>query len=335
MTGRAAELEGELRGRLCTVLAAGGDEASLNALKEDASRVLGAEHPVTLLIEAGRQRTRSYRRPVAHSVDAWAQLRDQAARALAPADATLLAIRSHYIRYLRLRGAPGDLDEVIRLREEELAFRAGQLPDRASLLGIAKADLAVALVDRARSSIRCTGLAGAPPADLTRASELIEGELRRRTETYPRDSSVVQLSRLILSDALVALAESTEGATRREYADRALVISDELLDYYWAAAGSRSMGVLKSRLAHAEALGLLDRAEDALRTARLACRVSGLVGQNIDRGLPVFVLARLQRPADPQAALASAARALAIRSQIFPQVSRRIAEIMEFIAAAR
>ena len=328
--GRQAAM---LRGRLHTLLGCPCRDADFAALATDAANDLGPGHSVTLLVEAARQQKLSYGRPVDESVAAWTGLRRRAEESLAAEDKTLLAIRSHQIRFLRLRSGPGDLDDVVRLRREEVAARTRQLPDHDNLLGIARSDLAVALVDRARTATRCARLSGDPGADLAEARGLIVRELERRRKTYPQGSPLVQGARLVQCEVLAGLAERTGAPERRRHAEEALALAGPLTGYYWAEGSGRSFGLLKSLLLRAESLALLGDPADGARVARLACGISGLVSEIIDRGWPPFVLARIQLPLDRQDALRTAARALDARTPVFPADSYRILEVSEFIGS--
>ena len=208
-----------LRGRLHTLLGSSCGAADFAPLLADATRDLGADHSVTLLIEAAQQQELSYGRPVGESATEWAGLRRRAEQSLAAEDTTLLTIRSHHIRFLRLRGGPGDLDEVIGLRRDEVAARAWQFPDHDNLLGIARADLAVALIDRARTTGRCAGQSGDPEADLAEPRDLVDRELERRRRLYSQTSSLVQGARLVRCEALVGMARArttTAGGSTRK-----------------------------------------------------------------------------------------------------------------------
>jgi len=321
-----------LRGRLHTLLGSSCGAADFTPLLDDAKKSIGADHSVTLLIEAARQQKLSYGRPVGASAAEWARLRERAERSLAAEDKTLLAIRSHQIRFLRLRSGPGDLDEVIGLRRAEVATRAGQFPDHDNLLGIARSDLAVALIDRARTAGRCAGQPGDPAADLAEASDLIDHEVERRSRLYSQESSLVQATRLVRCEVLVGQAERAGEDERQRCAEEALALTGPLVGYYWAGGG-RSFGLLKSLLLRAESLALIRGAADGARVARLACGISGLVSDIIDRGWPLFVLARIQLPLGRQDALRTAAKALRARDPIFPANSCRILEVREFIGS--
>ena len=213
-----------------------------------------------------------------------------------------------------------------------MAARARQLPDHDNLLGIARADLAVALIDRARTAGRCAGQSGDPEADLAEARDLVDRELERRSRLYSQTSLLVQGARLVRCEALVGMAERA-GDRGRRHAEEALALTGSLVGYYGTEGGGRSFALLKSLLLRAESLALLGGPADGARAARLACGISGLVSEIIDRGWPLFVLARIQLPLGRQDALRTAARALDARDPIFPPDSCRILEVREFIGS--
>lgn len=322
-----------LRGRLYTLLSLRADDAAFGALQADADAAPGPDHGVSLLIKAVRQQQLSYRRPVAESVSTWGELRREAAASLPVQDPTLLLIRSHYIRFLRLQGRPEDLDQAVALREEEVATREAHLSPGDSRLGIARADLAVALIDRARTTARCGGQHADPDADLARAEDLLYPEIKRRAR---HDETLLPGSRLIHSELYLGLAERAlargDRAGSLDHASTGHMIAWYLVRTNWER-DRRSLGALKSRLLLAESLALSDQPADGARAARLACHVAGLVAENVDRGWPLFVLARMQRELDPGEARRTAGRALEERVRVFPQESCRVREVREFIGS--
>lgn len=325
-----------LRGRLHTLLSLDGDDTAFATLVADAESTLGAEHSVSLLIRAVLQQRLSYHRTVEESAAAWEGLRQRASASLPDQDPTLLLIRSHHIRFLRLRARPGDLDRAVTLRENEIAAREAHLPGHDNRLGIARADLAVALIDRARTMARCGGQHTDPDADLARAEDLIDPEIRRRKAVHKDETSLVNGSRLIHTELYVALAERAfargDDQEALDHARKGTMIARPLIETSWPR-DRRSLGALKSRLLLAESLALSGQLAGAARAARLACHVAGLVTENIDRGWPPFVLARIMGRLDAREARRTAERALAKRDLIFPGDSCRIIEIREFIGS--
>ena len=335
----AAQQAAVLRGRLDTLLGLPCDEAALDALRATADGSLGPDHSESLRSETLRQQRLSYRRTVGESVTAWAGLRRRAEECLPPQDSTRLLIRSHYIRALRLRSLPEDLDQAVTLREQEVAEKAERLPQGDDLPAIARSDLALALIDRARTMgrvarARSAGVTTDPAADLVRAEELIDREIRYRKQAYPQEGSLLYASRLILAELNVGLAEYGEPADRRDHAGTGAMIARNLVGYYGRQSGGRSLRGLKSRLLLAESLALAGQPADGARTARLALAVAGFVTENIDQGWPFFTLARIMRLLDEQEARKAAEHALEERQKIFPEQSYRVIEVREFLQAS-
>ncbi len=323
------------RGRLHTLLGCNGGPAEFDELRAEAEERLGTANAVTLLIECSREYARSYRRPIKESVAAWEALRERAEGSLEEDETTLMAIRSYYARCFRFRGAPGDLDRVVELRREELDRRAAVRPEDDNLVGIARADLAVALTDRGRYGAFDQNLRhNAPAADLQEARELIEYEIDRRSKVFTPANSFAQHSNGILAAVLVSLAERSAGPEREAYAGTSLAMTAELIKYYWEYDGIRSFGLLKSELFHAQALTLAGRLSDGAREARLALGIAQRSKRNIDPGWPLIVVARTHLPLDPQAALSAASKALAKRLKFFPAASYRVVEAERFIESA-
>jgi hypothetical protein len=325
------EQQAVLRGRLRALLSLEADDAAISALRAEAVESLGREDSVSLLIEAVLQQRLSYRRKADESVEEWADLRRRADDSLPSRETTRLLIRSHYIRFLRLRGRPDDLDQAVALRASELAARERELDAQDNLLGIARSDLAVVLIDRVRTTVRSAGAHADPRTDLSKAEDLLDDEIRRRKRMTDGGESLLYGCRLIRSELYVGLAECSDHAERDDHAATAQAIARDLVGFYGARGGCRSLRGLKSRLLLAESFALAGRPSDAARSARLACGISGLVTDNADRGWPQFVLARLLRPVDKAAARLAAARALEEREKIFPEQSYRMIEVRDLI----
>jgi hypothetical protein len=322
-----------IRGRLVTLLVCDGSAADLDDLLGEAQRQLGPDSSITLLTEAAIEQSKSYQRPLLDSVAAWDRLRWRARACLGEDDRTLMMIRSHHLRFLRLCGRPANLDDVVSLRRDELAVRAARLGDDDNYVGIARADLAVALIDRARTFGRCAIPAADPDADLAEAQALIDGEVARRARLFPPSNSMLQGGKLIMSELLLALAERDRrrGLT---FAQQSMTMSRDLVSYFWEQNGNSSPEILRSLEARAQSLGLLGRHDEAARTARQAQRISRYVTRNVDQGLAAFVLAVTVLPIDPGASRAAALDALVARENLFPDDSCRLTEVRRFLAAA-
>jgi hypothetical protein len=319
------ELAHTISARLHTVLGAGSGLAPLESLHREAGTRLGVTHQVTLLVECSLEYARSPGRPVGESLSAWAELCDRAGRHLPDHDTTLMAIRSYHTRYLRHRGQPGDLDRVVRLRREELDRRVrGGVGE--NWTGVAKADLAIALLERGRYGVFDPHLRRPnPDADLAQARELAEEELRRRATGYGLDHPFAWHARGILANILLALGHRATGAVRTRLAAEALALADALLAYQWQRAGTHTLDALRGQVIRAEALTLLDRDRDAVREARLA----GVLARHrsgMDLGRPLIVLACALAVRDRAAGLLAAEQALAARRVGFPPLHHQITE---------
>ena len=324
-----------IRGRLRTLLGCQGSQADFDEIQAQARQFLGENDTVTLLVEAAGLMHASRCRPLDESVSAWATLRQRAQAHLPDNDQTLMAIRSHYARFLRLRGRPSDLDEVIDLRREEVRLRETQLAEGDIFVGIARSDLAVALIDRVRARVAChEGQRAGPDPDLVEAMHLIEEEIGRRSMVYAPANSFAQRSAVTRGELLVALAESSVGARRADYAGKSLAIADSLIDYFWKESQLSSSSILRCQLNRAESLTLLGRLEDGARAARQACAITAGWSRFTDRGRPLFVLAKAQRELDRELSLATASDALAARRKVFPADSYRVREVEFFLASA-
>lgn len=336
MPSERAKWEATIRGRLHTLLGLDGDPAGFESLRVESAQRLGPMDSVTFLIECSRQYRLSYRRPIEETVVAWSGLKRRAQESLADHDATLLAIRSYHARFVGLRGRRADLDAAVELRRAELRLRAETLPAGDNMIGIARADLAAALVDWSRSYDRDpAGPGDAPMTALAEAGDLIEEEVHRRSGIFTPRNSFSQHSNGILAALLVALAEITGKPGRTVHASRSLGITRELIDFYWEEGGARSFNLLKSQLHYAESLTLLEQSGDGARAARQAFWLSLRSNRNLDRGWPAFVLAKALLPVDKAAALSAAQTARAMRHQVFPPDSCRVLEVERFIELNR
>jgi len=323
-----------IRGQLRTLVGRGGGEEDLRELRAAAEGRLGPEHGVTLLVESALQQQLSCGRAVSDSVAAWAGLRQRAQHSLPEVDRVHMEVRSRHARFVRLRGRAEDLDDSVGLHRAEVGLRVAQLADDDHFLGAARADLAMALIDRVRTATRCGAPPGTADADLTEARQLIEDEVGRRSRLYGPAVWSTQKSRIMQCGVLNALAERDE-QRRDERAARSCAIASELVDFFWEECGSRSRGLLASQLARAESLTLLGTPASAVRQARQACRMSVSVACQVDRGWPLYVLAVAMQPTDRPACLATAAGAIAARRRIFPRGSWRIQEVEQLAKAAR
>jgi hypothetical protein len=319
------------RARLRTLHGSGGGAADLDRLHGDAVRALGADHSVSLLIECTAEYERSRHRPVEDAVGAWERLMARAARHLAPHDPTLMAIRAYRARYVRYRAVFGDLDEVVRLRTEELLLRESAAPDDV-WIEIARADLAVALTDRGQFGGLDPTLAGyVADVDLREARELIETETEHRRVAYGDDHPFTWHARGILARTLLALADKNVVAEPAKCAAAALTMAEGLIEHFRRTGKEHSEARLRAQLTQAEALIVPGRHDRAARHARMAYALAQSRVDRFDLGWPLLVLARAQEPFDRTAALRSAERALAVRSGLFGKNSYKVAEARHMI----
>src|SRR5690242_18694408 len=201
------------------------------------------------------------------AVASWAELRDCAQASLPDSDPTLMTIRSYHARFLALRGRQADLDEAVRLRRDDLELRSAILPADDNMIGVARADLAAALVDWSRISAQAQAGSGATLAgrNLAEAMDLITLEADRRSRIFTPRNSFSQHSNGVLATLYLALAERAPKPQRTELASRSFAITSELIDFYWEQGDARSLNILKSLLHRAESLILLERSGEGVR----------------------------------------------------------------------
>jgi hypothetical protein len=323
--------EAYYRARLSTLHGSGGTADDLDRLRLDAAHTLGAGHSVTLLIECSAEYIRSRHRPVEDSVDVWSRLKTRASDQLAPDDPTLMAIRAYHARYVRYRAEFGDLDVVVGLRTRELSLREAGAPGGV-WIGIARADLAVALIDRAQYGDLDPTLEGYEAhVDLQQARVLIEDETKQRGVAYGGEHPFTWHARGILARTLLALGDKNVVTKPAECAGEALEIADNLIQRYRRDDETFSAVKLRARLTRAEALIGLGRHDEAARQARLVYGVSQAGVNLIDPAWPLLLLARAQQNADRRMALENAERALAVRAEQFGANSYKVAEAQRLV----
>ncbi|MBO3750639.1 hypothetical protein J5X84_31565 [Streptosporangiaceae bacterium NEAU-GS5] len=323
---------GRLRAELITLLAAGATD--FQALYDEAVQRLGARSGLTLHIACKQQQVASWTRPVRGSVAAWGGLLRTTNRALDPADPVRMEVVSRYGRWLGRRGLPGDLDIAVRYHTKELRRRVAM---RATphWIGVARMDLAWALVERARLG-RFDPVAE-PPADgeaLLLALELATDEVTRRTAEFGPDDLGTWPACEVRAAALI-----TAACARSAQAPIDGDVEEALRAIEPFAAGRAVNGesrLLRARLLQAEALLLLGHQQAAEQVARLALALHearpGRWRGGIDPGRPWLTWARTLAPAGRADARAAAAKALEARESWFPEDSVYLAEVHETLA---
>lgn len=317
------DLAERLRAELYTVL--DDDPAGLDELRASAVTRLGVRHPSSLLIAAKCERARSRRRPVQRSLDAWAELLTIAEGVLAPLDPVLMEIVSARDRWLGRRAEPGDLDGAVRAHSAELERRSAGLEADDHWIGVARADLAAALIDRARlAGLAADGPARDPAADLHRARGLAEQEVARRTRLHGEDHLFTWQAKGVRGAALLGLAAyGGEGLPRD---GRAADIAETTLSFITGRrprAGSHLMSAWSLRAEALLSAGMTAEGERAgRRAAALSAARPGAWSGGVAPGRPWLLLAAaLVGRGDADGARLAARRASRERSRWFPAAS--------------
>jgi hypothetical protein len=317
-------LAGRLTARLQTLIGAGRSVADFAVLRDDAVRLLGPDHEITLEIDYTLESRRDVDRASTDSLPVWEHLRARAEKALDPAAATAVAIRTRYLQRLRGCGRPGDLNVLVDLCREEIKRRAGDPGPRR--LGEARADLAWVLRDRAWfAGYHRPVDEGEAARDLAEAAALIEDEVRRRRGAAAPDHVSVVAARRVQAEVLLA-----QGRDEPAAAHRAIDIAEDLvrLDDSEDDDGRRWAEfdqLPRSHVLLAEALLLTGRVPEAGRVARLAYALHA--GSRVfDPARPLLVLARSEAGTSRADAYETARAALHQRLATFPPDSHYVAE---------
>ncbi|MEV7008574.1 hypothetical protein [Streptosporangium sp. NPDC051022] len=313
------DLAARLRAELYTILDGGPTE--LDELRETAVTRLGDRHQTCFLIAAKCERAHSGHRPAHWSLEAWTELLASARNVLAPLDPVLMEIVSARNRWLGRRAEPGDPDEAVRSQAAELRNRETGLRSDDHWTGVARLDLAAALVERARLT-RVAGDGGPPPeADLGQAYGLADQEVTRRARLHGDDHLFTWRAREMRGAALVGLA--AHGADSPIRHDQAMNVAEMTLSFVTgrrAHSDSHLMGVW---LLRAEALllaGMFPAGERAGRKAvALAAVRPGDWSGGVAPGGPWLALAAaLAGRGDLGGARLAAGRAVRERNRWFP-----------------
>jgi len=336
--------EATLSARLHAVLGGGHDGAQLESLHCQAKALLGREHPLSLLVEYHLNYHVGPARPVEQSLAIWSDLRDRARMHLPECHPTAMAIRACHARCLSRRGQPGDLDRVVDLLRAEVdrRVRRGVHDD---WIGVARADLATALLERGRFGRFDPRLRQRDAdADVAAAREMIESELDRRIKehgseqrpsgcrSHPSTHPFVWDARVLLGSALLAAAQRASGFQQQILGEEVLTLSEDLIQHDWHRTGRHTMRALRGQLLRAEALSALQRTEEAEAEARLASVLARRYPEH-DSGRALLVLARAVAARDRPSALAIATDALTARRAWFAAGAHQVAEAVHLVRA--
>jgi hypothetical protein len=324
--------EATLSARLHAVLGGGPDATQLEALYREAGAGLGREHPLSLLIEYHLNYVLGPARPVDDLLTVWSDLRERARVHLPECHPTLMAIRACYARCLSRRGHPGDLDRVVELLRAEVdrRVRRGVHDD---WIGVARADLATALLERGRFGRFDPRLRDREAdADIGTAREMIEAELDRRVKVHGLEHPFVWDIRALLGSALLAVAQRASGFRRHMLGEEVISLSDVLIQHDWQRACGHTMRALRGQLLRAEGLLVLNRMEDAEAEARLASVLAHRY-RGHDSGRALLLLARAVAARDRPRALAIAREALTARREWFSAGGHQVEEAAHLVRA--
>jgi hypothetical protein len=321
--------EATLSARLHAVLGGGHDSAQLESLHCQAKALLGREHPLSLLVEYHLNYHVGPARPVEQSLAIWSDLRDRARMHLPECHPTAMAIRACHARCLSRRGQPGDLDRVVDLLRAEVdrRVRRGVHDD---WIGVARADLAMALLERGRFGRFDPRLRQRDAdADVAAAREMIDSELDRRRKEHGSEHPFVWDVRALFGSALLAAAQRASGFQQQILGEEVLTLSENLIQHDWQRTSRHTMRALRGQLLRAEALSVLQRTDDAEAEARLASVLRRYPEH--DSGRALLVLARAVAARDRPAALAIATEALATRRAWFAAGAHQVAEAVHLV----
>jgi len=324
--------EATLSARLHAVLGGGHAGAQLELLHREAEAALGREHPLSLLVEYHLNYHLGPSRPVEQSLTVWADLRDRARLHLSECHPTAMAIRACHARCLSRRGQSGDLDRVVDLLRAEVDRRVRR-DVHDDWIGVARADLAVALLDRGRFGRFDPRLRQRDAdADIAAAREMIESELDRRVNEHGPEQAFVWDIRALLGSALLAAAQRASGFQQQMPGKEVLALSEDLIQLDWQRTSRHTLRALRGQLLRAEALSLLHRTEDAEAEARLASVLAHRYPEH-DSGRALLVLARAVAARDRPLALAIASEALTARRAWFAAGAHQVAEAAHLVRA--
>ncbi|MDI1462844.1 hypothetical protein QEZ54_17855 [Catellatospora sp. KI3] len=228
-----------------------GQVDELLVLLNEARTELGEDCVTGFLVECTIEEIRSKSRSAAASVTAWRELHDRAGRHLEDGHTTMMSIRSYEARYVRARGAVGDLDEGVRLYEKELALRTEILGAHNYRTCITRANLAVALRDRGTAD------------DLKRSLGLLREEVAARTAMCGAHHEFTQQARTNQVRTLLSLHEVTPDGD--VHATEALNLVSSLIGQHEQRLGRHHRTTLTAYMLRAQALRLCGRSAEAAR----------------------------------------------------------------------
>jgi hypothetical protein len=226
-----------------------------------------------------------------------------------------MAIRSFQAQYIRRRGRPEDLDAGVTLYRQEWELRREHLGEDDYRIRITRANLGLAIRERAR------------PGDLEEALRILEAETSDRLGRYRGTHPFTWDVQTVLAQTYVRAAEASQDAgRRRDHATKALELARLVAVQRHKRFGWTDAATLRAQLVEAHALLLLGRQDEAvpeIRHVRTAATVRQVA---LDPGWAEFLLASGLAAQDDAAALPIAERALALRESHYPGDSRQVAE---------
>jgi hypothetical protein len=324
----------QLQARLHTLIGGRAPVSKYVELLTEAKGVLQAHDPLLFEIRYYLEHAEDNTRGLRASVRAWTTLYDEARSQLPETDASFRDIESSYLRNLRIYGPFGSLDEVVELRTRRLDRLVRELANEDSV-GIARTDLATALIDRGRfGDLEPLSVAAGEADlrarlehDLRTARNLSTDEIDRRTTSFGTDHPLTWHARASAVAALVALLSrgwAPAAAGQAEDETRALI------DHY-RHDQSHHLSLLRAKLLAAEVHIATGRHEDAEREAtRVSARCPSRE-EGLDRGHALLVLARAQEARSRVDALSNAERALNLRNKEFPKRGHKVAEAQRLV----
>jgi hypothetical protein len=200
-------------------------------------------------------------------------------------------------------------------------------------IGVARADLATALLERGRCGRFDPRLRERDAdADVVTAREMIEAELDRRVKVHGSEHPFVWDIRALLGSVLLAAAQRASGFRRHMLGEEVLSLSDDLVQHDWQRAFGHTMRALRGQLLRAEGLLVLNRMEEAEAEARLASVLARRY-RGHDSGRALLLLARAVAARDRPRALGIAREALAARRDWFSVGGHQVEEAAHLVRA--
>jgi hypothetical protein len=222
----------------------------------------------------------------------------------------------------------GAVDRALANYQREVSLREANLGVTSYRTCMARTNLAVALLDRRG------------PRDIARATELAEREVATRRETFGDDHSFTWIATAVHVNALLAFAETTsDDEERRTVAGQAETAAAELVSRRQRRLGRRHSSTLRSLRAHARALILLGRHEEAvwlLRRVQAGERATDAIVPGRTDYLLALALSQTGHPGDLKDAndlARSAVRKLLTHSHPDSRNVRQATQLLDKLAA--